>query len=138
MRRANERVFHNGIKETLTELRTRYWILKGRKLVQSVIQKCVLCKRLEGPPYRGPTPPPLPSFRVEEIPPFNYCGVDFAGPLFVRMERSSPCASKVWICLFTCCSTTAVHLDLVPDLTTTYSCVSMTAVFIQLYGFQKF
>ena len=30
---AHERVFHNGIKETLTEVRSRFWIVKGRQLV---------------------------------------------------------------------------------------------------------
>ena len=29
VRRAHFRVGHNGVKETLTELRTRYWIIKG-------------------------------------------------------------------------------------------------------------
>lgn len=37
IRRAHERVFHNGVRETLTELRARYWVLKGRRLVQSVV-----------------------------------------------------------------------------------------------------
>ena len=31
------------------------------------------------------------------------------------VDSSSP---KTWICLYTCCVTRAVHLDLVPDLST--------------------
>ena len=117
-RRAHERVFHNGVKETLTELRTKYWVIKGRGLVQSVVSNCVLCHKLEGPQYCGPPPPPLPSFRVEETPPFTYCGVDFAGLLFVKMSPAAPCTTKMWICLYTCCTTRAVHLEIVQDLTT--------------------
>ena len=30
VRDAHERVMHNGVKETLTELRTKYWIIRGR------------------------------------------------------------------------------------------------------------
>ena len=44
--------------------------------------------------------------------------MDFAGPLYVRYPGSSQ-TSKVWLCLFTCCVVRAVHLELVPDMTTT-------------------
>ena len=30
---AHQRVGHNGVKETLTEVRRRYWVVKGRSLV---------------------------------------------------------------------------------------------------------
>ena len=114
---AHRRVQHNGVKETLTEVRTKYWIVKGRSLVRSTIHRCVVCKRFEGTPYRGPPPPPLPTFRVQEEPPFTYTGVDFAGPLYVRTTGSSE-TSKTWICLFTCCVVRAVHLEIVTDMST--------------------
>ena len=41
----------------------------------------------------------------------------FAGPLSIRVPGTST-ASKVWICLFTCFVTRAVHLDAVPDQST--------------------
>ena len=72
---AYERVIHNGIKETLTELRSKYWIIKGRQFVRRVIHKCIICRKLEGPPYALPPPPPLPDFRVIQQPPFMYTGV---------------------------------------------------------------
>ena len=115
VRRAHERVFHGGVKSTLTELRSQFWIVKGRSLIQRLLRSCVLCKRFEGRPYRHPPPPPLPLFRVDKAPPFTYTGVDFAGPLYLKGASTSP---KVWICLFTCCVTRAVHLDLVRDLST--------------------
>ena len=31
---AHDRVQHNGISETLTELRDKYWIIRGRKLCE--------------------------------------------------------------------------------------------------------
>lgn len=118
VRRAHERVCHNGIKETLTEVRARFWIIKGRSLVRKLIHQCTICRRYEGPHYQVPPPPPLPEFRVSEQPPFTFTGVDFAGPLYIRYPGSKE-TCKVWICLFTCCVIRAVHLDLVPNMTTT-------------------
>ena len=116
--RAHERVFHGGVKSTLTELRSQFWIICGRSLVKQLIGKCVICRRFEGKPYNAPIPPPLPPFRVQEAPPFSSSGVDFAGPLYIKHENelsTDSTTSKVWIALFTCCITRAVHLELVHD-----------------------
>ena len=51
---------------------------------------------------------------MEEVPPFSFTGIDFAGPLFVKCGSD---IQKVWICLYTCCVVRVVHLDLVIDLT---------------------
>ena len=75
-----------------------------------------MCRKAEGQPYKGPPAPPLPSFRVSEVPAFTYTGLDFAGPLYIKDHASSG-QHKVWLCLFTCCVVRAVHLDLVPDMT---------------------
>ena len=115
--RAHKRVFHNGVKETLTEIRSRYWIPRGRAVVRQFIFRCTLCHRFESQAYKAPTPP-LPPIRVQTEPPFTYTGVDFAGPLYVKTNDPIPNSDKVWICLYTCCVTRAVHLDLVPNLST--------------------
>ena len=112
----HERVMHNGIKTTLTELQSRYWIVRGRQLVKKMLHNCVICRRFQAKPYRSPLAPQLPSFRVNEARPFSYKGVDFAGPLYVR-ETIASTSRKVWICLYTCCVTRAVHLEVVPDMT---------------------
>ena len=120
VREAHERVFHNGVKDTLTEVRSRFWILKGRPLIRKMAHQCINCKKSEGKSYLGPSPPPLPEFRVKQDPPFTYTRVDFAGPLYVKTS-SATASGKVWICLYTCCVVRAVHLDIiliVPDLTT--------------------
>ena len=114
IQRAHERVYHNGVKETLTEVRSKYWILKGRAAVKQYIHHCIICRKAEGRSYSGPIPPPLPKIRVTEEPPFTYTGVDFAGPLYVKNGTESE--SKVWLCLFTCCVTRAIHLDIVCSL----------------------
>ena len=104
-------VKHGGVKETLTELRSSYWVVRGRNFVRRLLRQCVVCRRFAGKHYSVPLPAPLPGFRVREAPPFSSTGVDFAGPLFVRDSKD-----KVWLCLYTCCVTRAVHLDIVPGL----------------------
>ena len=117
MQYAHERTLHSGVKDTLTEVRSKYWLVKGRQFIRKIIYQCVVCRKLEGQHYRAAPPPPLPEFHVKEAPPFAYCGVDFAGPLYIKVEDRSE-SSKVWIALYTCCVTRAVHLELVPDMTT--------------------
>ena len=117
IRNAHERVQHNGAKETLTEVRSKFWIVRGRSLFRSLIFQCVVCWRFEGTAYKPPLPPPLPDFRVREEPPFTHTGLDFAGPLYVKTNGIAK-SRKVWICLFMCCIVRAVHLDIVPDMST--------------------
>ncbi|XP_065902306.1 uncharacterized protein [Dysidea avara] len=116
VRDAHERVGHNGVKETLTQIRAKFWIIRGRQFVRHILYQCVVCRKLEGPPCPTPPAPSLPEFRVREAPAFTYTGVDFAGPLYVKSHEITD-VGKVWICLYTCCVTRAVHLELVPNLT---------------------
>ena len=104
LRNAHERVMHNRVKDTLTEVRSKFWIVKGRSFVKWIIRKCVLCQRFESKSCRNPPPPPLPTFWVCEEPPFSCTGVDFAGLLYGATKNK-----KVWICLYTCCDTRAVR-----------------------------
>ena len=110
------RVKHGGINVTLTALHEQYWILKGRQLVKTILCKCVVCKKLEGVPYHSQHPPDLPIFRVSEDPPFAHTGLDFAGPLYFMDSRNDSGNNKAYVCLFTCASTRAVHLELTPSL----------------------
>ena len=113
MRDCHARVQHCGVRATLTELRSRYWIVKGRNMVRNILHKCITCRRFQSKPYRPPLAPPLPSFRVRESRLFSLIGIDFAGPLYVLYKVAST-SHKTWICLYTCCATRA---DLVPDMT---------------------
>ena len=69
VRECHERVVHGGIKTTLKELRSKYWIVHGRNFIKTVLCKCVVCRRSQGKQYSPPPAPPLPSFRVKEAKP---------------------------------------------------------------------
>ena len=107
--------YHGGVIGTLTAIRQNYWIPKGRQCVKAIIRRCITCKKQSGKPYSAPDPPPLPKIRTLDAPPFTVTGVDFTGALYVRFNSEE---LKVYICLFTCAATRAVHLEIVTDLTT--------------------
>ena len=52
--------------------------------------------------------------RMHDVVPFTVTGIDFTGALYIQMNGVE---SKVYICLFTCATTRAVHLEIVTDLT---------------------
>lgn len=110
----HERVMHSGVRDTLVQVRERYWVLKGRQLVKRILSHCYICRKLKVKPAQQVTAP-LPRDRVTESPPFEVTGVDFAGPLYVKASGQS---KKAYIALFTCAVTRAVHLELVSDQTT--------------------
>ena len=49
------RVMHGGVKETLTELRSKFWISIGRQFVKAVLSKCTVCKHFNSRPLSGAT-----------------------------------------------------------------------------------
>ena len=109
----HDRVMHSGVRSTLAQVRSKYWIPKGRQEVKRVTGACVVCKRWNSNACTKPQPAALPEFRVTRAAPFENSGVDFAGPLFAKAQNGT---DKVYIALFTCCVTRAVHLELVQDL----------------------
>ena len=68
----HESVMHNGTKETLLQLRSRFWVIKGRQLVKKLIRKCVICKKIQGQSYASPATGQLPEFRVREEHAFHH------------------------------------------------------------------
>lgn len=113
--RAHCDVFHGGLSETLAQVRTEYWVPRGRQAVKDVISKCVLCKKVVGKSYKYPGPPPLPDFRVNLIEPFHTTGVDYTGAIQLS-KTITGFPQKSYVCLFTCTTSRAVHLELARDL----------------------
>ncbi|XP_076089954.1 uncharacterized protein LOC143061985 [Mytilus galloprovincialis] len=105
---------HSGVLSTVTQIRQTYWIPRIRQYVRGILRNCVICRKINSKPYTAPDPPPLPKVRLLEAPPFTITGVDFTGALYIRDTHDIE--HKVFICLFTCASTRAVHLEVVPDL----------------------
>ena len=116
---AHEGVYHNGVKETLAKLRSKFWIVKGRQKVKEILRRCHICKVLEGLAYPAPITCDLPEFRVEARRVFETAGVDFCGPVYIKpMYTKNYQMNKAYIALTTCASSRMVHLELTPDLST--------------------
>ena len=103
--------FHGGVNSVITVLRQQYWIPKICQVVRSLLRKGVTCKKVSGKPYSAPE---APKSRTMCAAPFSVTGVDFTGALFVRCMNTE---QKVYICLFACANTRAIHLKVVTDLT---------------------
>ena len=105
------------MKDTLNELRTKYWVPQGRSRVRSVIYSCVLCRTLGCKTFEKVHASPLPDFRVSMSYLFSNSGMDYLGPLHVYPSPGNNINTryKGHIVLFTWASTRAVHLYLVTD-----------------------
>ena len=72
---------HGRIKDTISQVRSKYWIISIRQLVKSIIKRCFLCQRFESKPYRYPPSGSLPPYRLQQSLPFETTGVDYFGPV---------------------------------------------------------
>ena len=75
---------HAGQRQTLTELRTKYWIIKGKSYIKFLLHRCAICKRYNSRAYAYPKSPDLPAIRVTESHAYNTCGIDYIGPLYTK------------------------------------------------------
>ncbi|KAL9958393.1 hypothetical protein ACROYT_G035399 [Oculina patagonica] len=111
----HEKLMHAGVSHTLSAIRREFWIPQGRATVRKVLLNCRRCRRHQGGPYRMPQMAPYPVSRIEESSPFTYTGLDYLGPLYVKMNGQSA-TQKVWVCLFTCLAVRVVHLEIINDM----------------------
>ena len=107
-------MFHAGTNTTLTAIQQQFWIPTTRQHIKSLLCQCTACRRHGRKPYATPDPPPLPEIRTRDTIPFTITGIDFTGALYVRQDSTE---NKVYICLFTCATSRAIHLEVVTDLT---------------------
>ena len=114
---AHVKVLHSGVKDTLTEVRSEFWLVQGRSKVGSLLRKCFLCRKFGAKLLQKPPAAPLPDFRAQVCDPFSSVGVDYLGVIFVYStpRNKDVTLQKVYVCLFTCATTRAIHLDIVPD-----------------------
>ena len=107
------KTLHSGREATVHSLRCNgIWLTSVRHVVDSHIWKCVHCKRYRGK-VEGQKMSELPEERLEPSPMFSKVGVDFFGPYMIKQARSKV---KRYGALFTCLASRAVHVEIVPSL----------------------
>ncbi|XP_038116954.1 uncharacterized protein LOC119769127 [Culex quinquefasciatus] len=115
----HRKFLHSNGETVVNEVRQRFFVSMLRTEVRKIPKKCPLCKlkrAMEGKTLATPRMAPLPAARLQAFErPFSCTGIDYFGPIAVRVNRSTP---KRWVALFTCLTTRAVHLEVVHTLTT--------------------
>lgn len=113
--RYHERTAHQGRNMTINAIRSGgYWITGCRRIVSSLISKCIHCIKHRGKP-KGQKAADLPQDRLEPSPPFTYCGLDCFGPFIIKEGRKE---LKRYGLILTCMSMRAVHIEVLDDMST--------------------
>ena len=121
---------HQGIDYLRSKVQERYAILKLRSTLRSIKSNCVLCRKLRAATIQ-PITADLPKERLAyQSPPFTNIGVDYFGPFYVTIRRTT---EKRWGFLFTCLTIRAVHVEVVPSMDTS-SCVMGVERFVSRRG----
>ncbi|XP_070567315.1 uncharacterized protein [Ptychodera flava] len=115
LREIHEKNQHFGRHYILSKLRERYWILNANSAARSIVSKCVICRRQRAK-LGEQKMADLPADRVQpHQPPFTNVGVDYFGPIEVKIKRSSV---KRYGVIFTCLAVRAVHIEVADSLST--------------------
>ena len=121
----HERLLHAGTSHTLSQMRYIYWIPQGRATIKAVIYQCDVCRKCNCGPHKMPKLADWSKEKISKATPFTYTGLDYIGPFYVEENKEK----KVWICIFTCVTVRAVHLEIV-DNTTAEQCLMALRRFI--------
>ena len=137
IRHHHETNYHSGLQATFYSVRHRYWLLDGRNQVRKIVRKRVTCRRAkpEFPKYQMGN---LPSVRVTKACPFLNVGIDYCGPFYIkeRKYRNQTPPKKVYVSVFICMVTKAIHLELVEDMTSA-SFIAALDRFVGRRGYPK-
>ncbi|KAH7703058.1 Pao retrotransposon peptidase family protein [Aphelenchoides avenae] len=118
----HQRHHHAGAQTTLANIRHRVWFTQGLRTVRSVVAEyCWPCRRFDAKPFPTPRWPPLPAYRVQSGRPFSAIGVDFFGPIHLKLTNSdgSTYVRKHWVVIFVCMIVRAIHMEIVDSMDTT-------------------
>lgn len=111
----HHRYLHANNATVYNEVRQRFHISNLRTVIRQVSKACQTCKVNKAIPV-APRMAPLPGSRLAAmVRPFSYVGLDYFGPIQVRIGRS---CVKRWVALFTCLTVRAVHLEVVHSIST--------------------
>ena len=77
LKQAHERIFHNGVKETLAETRSKYWIPSGQSFTRNIINNLQEILRT---PFQGSTTPTAARMYSEGGSSLQLCWSEFCRP----------------------------------------------------------
>ncbi|GFV81822.1 integrase catalytic domain-containing protein [Trichonephila clavipes] len=96
----------------------QFWPINGKGIARKTVHDCIACFR-QKPTGVDQLMGNLPSERVTPSAPFLNSGVDFCGPFQIKFKNQRKgIFSKVYVAIFVCLATKAIHLEAVTDITT--------------------
>ena len=132
VRHHHQECLHAGPQSTLYNLRQQFRFVNARNVLRRILQACTTCARFAHISFQTPMGP-LPEERITPCKPFTNCGIDFAGPFHVKMKGTLKSTEKVYISLFVCFATKAIHLEIASNLTTE-ACIAALKRFVARRG----
>ena len=128
----HKRCKHLGIQTTLNKVRiSGFWVPKARQMVKKVLSQCIACQKINNLTFKYPKVTNLPKHRVNLVKPFMHTGIDYTGHVWVKGENGNN--YKMFLLIFTCLSIRAIHIEVVPDMST-HSFVLALLRFTNIYG----
>ena len=122
--------YHQGVEYLRSIVQEHYTVLKLRSSLRSIKAHCLRCREFQAVTMQ-PIMSDLPKERLAyQSPPFTNTGVDYFGPFYVTVRRTT---EKRWGFLFTCLTTRAVHVEIVTSMDTS-SCVMGVERFVSRRG----
>lgn len=109
---------HPGPTTLQAVIQTQFWIPSLRRLIYLRGFRCKICYESRTNTV-APIMGDLPTYRVNGGRTFQHVGIDFAGPFPLKeSSRRNAAVGKVYLCLYVCMATKALHLEAVTRLTT--------------------
>ena len=113
----HESIGHLATEATIAKIRSKFWIIGVRRVVNAITHKCVKCKR-KFERRAEQRIAPLPVERIKPSPLFTNIGVDYFGPFITKGEVQKRTRGKCYRIIYSCDFSRAVHLDIVPNYST--------------------
>ena len=114
--RGSTQTIHGGVTLTMARTRNQYWVPTLRQLVKRIIKRCCRCKRFNISHYPKPAQGLIPTDRTKQDLTYSVIGRDYAVPFMCKTKGKRDI--KVYLILFTCSLTRAVHLEILLNQTT--------------------
>lgn len=102
---------HEDVETTLAKLQSKFWVPGASKVIRSVKNNCVVCRKFSKQTetqYMGQ----VLEERLKPAPPFYHTAIDLFGPFTIKDTVKRRTRGQVFGVIFNCLVTRAVSLDL--------------------------
>ncbi|GFX01240.1 integrase catalytic domain-containing protein [Trichonephila clavipes] len=114
----HKKFFHISAQGLVHQIRMQFCPINGKGIARKTVHDCIACFR-QKPTGVDQLMGNLPSERVTPSAPFLNSGVDFCRTFQIKFKNQRKgIFSKVYVAIFVCLATKAIHLEAVTDLTT--------------------